>query len=188
MSSLGASVFGLSLLFLLQLVDITTPEYLVKTDQINREELISTTLECFLYLNLPPERIRLYQRGIFPNDPPTWCLVRCVSLKLGLYSDRHGPRVDQLFRWLGIGGSCRSESCLLQRAYRCVEKKMVKYLDTCQRAYHTMIGCFGSEIVHYLNGSNDRVAEGASCDDCYRMYDELYRASLENCNCNCESS
>lgn len=139
-------------------------------------DLTAAGFECSIRHNIPPELFQLYQRGIFPNEPITWCFVRCVALKMDVYCDSFGPDLDKL--GVQFDAHLRSKSKFKKTSHSCVSKKLAKLKDTCERAYQSLIGCFGTEIRQLLRGGQSAPRVKDSCDECYRLFDELYQASI----------
>lgn len=152
----------------------------------NQHDLAAETIDCFANLDIPAGRVRLYQVGVFPDDPGTWCLVRCVAIKLGVYGDRYGPDVGRLYVQFSkkgvIGG--QSEVRFKQAAYSCIAALVDEYGGACERAYHMMIDCFGDQIRKMIGSQLTAVTTEVGknrtdpCVDCYRMFDELYRLTV----------
>ncbi|XP_039450579.1 uncharacterized protein LOC120429615 [Culex pipiens pallens] len=142
-------------------------------EPFTQHDLAAETLDCFVHLGVPPGRVRLYQAGLFPDDPGTWCLVRCVAIKLDLYGDRCGPDVGNLYVQFGGVAGGQSEVRFKQAAHSCIAGLADQYRGACERAYHMMIDCFGEQI-------RKLVAQNRTdpCADCYRMYDALYRSTM----------
>ncbi|XP_053663537.1 general odorant-binding protein 45-like [Anopheles marshallii] len=68
------------------------------------------------------------------------CLVRCIGIKTGTYSDRDGVNMDLVYAQYGEG---YCEADFKTKAYECIRQQSVRnYGDPCKRAYHLLYKCF----------------------------------------------
>ncbi|XP_058456394.1 general odorant-binding protein 45-like [Malaya genurostris] len=60
-------------------------------------EAVQAAVDCINILQISPELIEQYSRGIFPECQETKCLYRCQYLAEGLYDTRHGFDLRRLY-------------------------------------------------------------------------------------------
>uniref|UniRef100_A0A182P2R9 Uncharacterized protein n=1 Tax=Anopheles epiroticus TaxID=199890 RepID=A0A182P2R9_9DIPT len=115
----------------LKRVDRYVPKTALEMKQIQQD--------CLDVFGLEASRLAQYQDGQFPDDPETQCFVRCVGLKTGLYTDRHGPNVERLYIQCE---SCADEAVFRARANECIAAQQRHKLSKCTAAYRTLYQCF----------------------------------------------
>ncbi|XP_052873573.1 general odorant-binding protein 45-like [Anopheles cruzii] len=68
------------------------------------------------------------------------CMVRCIGLQTGLYSDRYGVNIDLVYAQYGEG---YDEATFKANAYSCVRNQSATSSDDpCRRAYNLLYKCF----------------------------------------------
>uniref|UniRef100_A0A182T8R8 Uncharacterized protein n=1 Tax=Anopheles maculatus TaxID=74869 RepID=A0A182T8R8_9DIPT len=68
------------------------------------------------------------------------CLVRCIGIKTGVYSDRDGVNMDLIYAQYGEG---YCEADFKTNAYECIRRQSEQtYGNPCKRAYHLLYKCF----------------------------------------------
>ncbi|XP_052863381.1 general odorant-binding protein 99a-like [Anopheles cruzii] len=119
-------------------------------------EFLEVLLDCFNTLRIPLQRFPAYLAGLFPEDAETKCLLRCVAIKLGVYSDETGADLERHCLQFGLGECC---DAFAQRHALCLQQNSVPCPDRCTAAYKQEL-CFQEPMAKYMDFHfNDFVAQ-----------------------------
>lgn len=94
---------------------------------------------CSNILRISPDNLKLYNQGVFPDDADTRCLLRCVGIRLELYSDAEGPDVERLHTKFAENQPLEE---FRARAQLCFEANRPLIEDNCTAAYRNLYLCF----------------------------------------------
>ncbi|XP_055605803.1 general odorant-binding protein 99b-like [Uranotaenia lowii] len=156
----GKNPLLLSLLMLVLLMPQILEAFRQESAPVRRSfhQVIRTIRTCARIDHVPENLVSQYMRWVFPDEPVTWSVVRCIGESLGLYDAtgcfREGPNVDQLYLQLDVGrGLKRLSKCdFRQKMDLCgrVWRARGTFRSDCEKAYRLMYECAKEEFDHYL--------------------------------------
>ncbi|KFB42077.1 AGAP002188-PA-like protein [Anopheles sinensis] len=105
-----------------------------------------TILGCARDLYAPDDLVALYQLRIYPDEPITWCVFRCLGLRLGTYSDENG--FNDALQYQRLKDSLTIDETTYRRGVRnCIQRETEgRVMGVCEKAYRILRGCQGGTI------------------------------------------
>uniref|UniRef100_A0A2M4C678 Putative odorant-binding protein agamobp12 n=1 Tax=Anopheles marajoara TaxID=58244 RepID=A0A2M4C678_9DIPT len=118
----------------------------IDTSRVTLDATFYTILGCAADLYASPELIALYQLRIYPDEPTTWCVFRCLGQRLKTYDDTNGFNVDLQYERLKDSLTI-SEQQYKQGLRNCIQRVTEgRRLGICEKAYRILRGCQGDTI------------------------------------------
>ncbi|EAA44537.1 AGAP005182-PA [Anopheles gambiae str. PEST] len=103
-------------------------------------QLQHVTSRCMDVHQITTEQLMSLSAEAMDANDKLHCLVRCIGLQTGVYSDREGVSIDRLNAQYGEG-HCEKE--FKTHAVECITKhRELAYGSPCKRAYHLLYKCF----------------------------------------------
>ncbi|XP_055545433.1 general odorant-binding protein 45-like [Wyeomyia smithii] len=108
-------------------------------EKLTAEQFIRAQVTCARILRIPPDHLKLYKQGIYPDDAETRCLFRCFGIRTDLYSDSEGPNLERLHAQFAEDQPIEEFKA---RARQCMEANRPMINDKCTDAYRNLYLCF----------------------------------------------
>ncbi|XP_055643642.1 general odorant-binding protein 45-like [Toxorhynchites rutilus septentrionalis] len=108
-------------------------------EKLTPEKFVRALVTCAKILRIPPNHLKLYKQGIFPDDTETRCLLRCFGIRTDLYSDTDGPNLERLHAQFAEDQPLED---FKTRAKMCIEANRPMIKDNCTAAYRNLYLCF----------------------------------------------
>uniref|UniRef100_A0A182LWY8 Uncharacterized protein n=1 Tax=Anopheles culicifacies TaxID=139723 RepID=A0A182LWY8_9DIPT len=103
-------------------------------------QLQHVTARCMEVHQITMEHLMSLSEEEMDSNDNLHCLVRCIGIKTGIYSDRDGVNMDLIYAQYGEG-YCETE--FKSNAQKCIKQKSEgTYGNACKRAYHLLYKCF----------------------------------------------
>uniref|UniRef100_A0A182F8B3 Uncharacterized protein n=1 Tax=Anopheles albimanus TaxID=7167 RepID=A0A182F8B3_ANOAL len=118
----------------------------IDTSRVTLDSTFYTILGCAADLFASPDLIALYHLRIYPDEPTTWCVFRCLGQRLKTYDDTNGFNVDLQYERLKDSLTI-SEQKYKQGLRNCIQRVTEgRRLGICEKAYRILRGCQGDTI------------------------------------------
>ncbi|XP_058457596.1 general odorant-binding protein 45-like [Malaya genurostris] len=116
--------------------------------QLNESPFFRALDNCTRDLTIPAKRLEQYQLLVFPNDPETHCLIRCILVDLRAWQDHTGVTHSVLQQYFNpqdtpSNAYRRVQNCLAQVSVNCPAG------DACARAYWSF-NCYKKHFGSYF--------------------------------------
>uniref|UniRef100_U5EUS9 Proteinral odorant-binding protein 99a obp n=1 Tax=Corethrella appendiculata TaxID=1370023 RepID=U5EUS9_9DIPT len=104
------------------------------------DEIQKARSECYSELEISEDLIQKYKKFEFPDEHKTHCYIRCANLKLHLFDDEHGFKVDEI---VNLFESAHAENVQSFKGdvQKCIDDLENHDEDKCTWAYKTYM-CF----------------------------------------------
>ncbi|KAL1381138.1 hypothetical protein pipiens_013681 [Culex pipiens pipiens] len=110
--------------------------------------LRSNLEQCARILKISEEELADYRAVLFQHPPKARCLLRCLLIREGLYSDRNGPDAHRTY--IQCGGYGDTEEIFQRELRDCVASIWARYRDPCERAAHVVFECIPRDMPNSL--------------------------------------
>uniref|UniRef100_A0A182IKW4 Uncharacterized protein n=1 Tax=Anopheles atroparvus TaxID=41427 RepID=A0A182IKW4_ANOAO len=102
-------------------------------------QLLHVTARCMEVQGITVEDLLCLGEDELDENENVHCLVRCIGIQTGIYSDRHGVNMDLIYLQYGAGYDERKYK---EEAYECVQQHSKPSCSPCRQAYHNLYKCF----------------------------------------------
>ncbi|XP_049299009.1 general odorant-binding protein 45-like [Anopheles funestus] len=103
-------------------------------------QLQHVTARCMEVHQLTKDLLMSMGEDEMDSNGSIHCLVRCIGIKTGIYSDRAGVNMDRIYAQYG-DGYCEAD--FKTNASECIKRQSERtYGNTCKKAYHLLYKCF----------------------------------------------
>uniref|UniRef100_A0A182WAG7 Uncharacterized protein n=1 Tax=Anopheles minimus TaxID=112268 RepID=A0A182WAG7_9DIPT len=103
-------------------------------------QLKHVTAHCMEVHRITMEQLMSLSEEEMDSNDNLHCLVRCIGIRTGIYSDRDGVNMDLIYAQYGEG---YCETDFKTNAYKCIKRLSEgTYGNASKRAYHLLYKCF----------------------------------------------
>ncbi|XP_065084338.1 general odorant-binding protein 45-like [Ochlerotatus camptorhynchus] len=107
---------------------------------LSKLQISSTIEQCAQMLQVNHTELQYFARNHFDVSDRSRCLMRCMLIRKGLYSDASGPDLDRMY--VQCGGYSIDEETFKRNASECIDRLRGKCYDKCTLATRIVVDCF----------------------------------------------
>lgn len=105
--------------------------------------LTNTILQCAQMLHVNPQEMDYFARNKFDVSDRSRCLLRCITVRQGLFSAAGEPNLERLY--VQCGGYKVDEASFKHNARACVDRIRIQGYDSCMFVTRIINDCFTME-------------------------------------------